>query len=1023
MRRTTTVLLGLLAWAGSAVPGFAQGLGSIAGVVRDGSGAVLPGVTVEASSAVLIEKSRTVVTDGAGQYTIVNLPVGTYSVAFTLPGFSTVKREGIETLANFVASVNADMRVGDLEETITVTGESPIVDVRSATTARAVTPDIIRAVPSGATMYQLASMMTGVVLSGGASVVDVGGLSGSNPAAQLSAHGGLPGDEVQMLDGIKVGNMQSNAGRTGYTLSPLLFDQVDVVLSGQLGDSPTLGVQTNAIPRSGGNTFSGTVLANGSVPSFQSNNLTDRLSSPAPDLSKPEPWGLTSTSSMKSLYDVNASLGGPIVRDRLWFYGTGRYNSNQSYVATHYYARYGSVIGGPAVSDIATPTTLVRVVDSDQPAFDDQFLWDTTWRFTAAASPNMRVTGYVQGQHKWYNHYTIAATISPEATPRVDWPRVLVQGTWTYTPTNRLLLEAGANRQGANNTILPREDEITGLRNVEQGGTTVGGIVVPPMTYGAYGGITYEPDQTIEAGKAAMTYATGTHNVKVGMDFQTGHRGRLNPNFSDNIQYRSLLYNINQATVFAPAGSYKTNLDYNIGLYLQDRWAFKRLSTSAGLRFTIQKESYDAYTTPGSSTYLPNRVPVSFPAADVVSWRDVDPRIGLTYDLFGTGKTALKFSAARAVIQEGINTADSQNPAVAISTSVARTVNRLNSAGLPDCDLTNPLPNGGCGAWLTSGFGEPIPQTVLDPLTLTGWGVRPWNWEFSTGVQHELMRRVSIDLTYYRRIYGGFLVTDNTANVREDFTAYGLIVPADERLPASGQTLTAFEINPVLRSGQPFSAVSNFRTFASNYGNQYEHWNGFDIAGVARLSTAVSARGGVSFGQQMTDNCEIVEQLPEVAMNAQSMSVPREYCHNETGWQPQYKLLALYELPWWGLRVSGNWNSRPGTSLQAGVIYSQAQVAAALGRNPSGGGTRTVNEMRQDTVFGDRLNQIDLRFSRIFRFGTGTLDANVDLYNAFNSDAALSFTNSYSGVNGGAWMRPTAIVQGRLLKLGVRWDF
>ena len=630
----------------------------------------------------------------------------------------------------------------------------------------------------------------------------------------------------------------------------------------------------------------------------------------------------------------------------------------------------------------------------------------------------MRATAYVQGQHKWYNHYQISATLSPEATPKVDWPRVMWMGTWTYTPTSRMLFEAGYNRQGSDNTILPREGEVNGLRNVEQGGTSPTGIVVPPMTYGAYGGITYEPDQTIKSAKGSMSYVTGSHNAKIGMDLQAGHRGRLNPNFSDNIQYRSLLYDINQVTVFAPAGSYKTNLDYNLGLYAQDRWTMDRLTVSAGLRFTIQKESYDAYTTPGPSTYLPNRVPVSFPAADVVAWRDIDPRFGAVYDLFGTGKTAVKFSAARAVIQEGINTADSQNPAVAISTNVARNVTRLNAAGLPDCDLTNPAANGGCGAWLTTGFGESTPQTVLDPETLTGWGVRPYNWEFSTGVQHELTPRVSVDLTYFRRIYGGFLVTDNIANVKADFTPYGLPVPTDQRLPASGDTLTLYEINPVLASGRPFNTTNNYRTFANNFGTQIEHWNGFDLAGTARLSAGANLRGGISFGQQIVDNCEIAEQLPEIRT-----TTPAEYCHNETGWQPQYKLIGLYELPWWGLRVSGNLNSRPGTALQAGVIYTPAQVTAALGRPPSGGGNRTMNAVRETTMFGDRLNQVDLRFSRIFRIGDGTFDVNFDLYNAFNSDAALAYTNGYSGLNGGAWLRPTAIVQPRLFKFGVRWDF
>jgi hypothetical protein len=433
MRQLAASGLVFLLFVGGATHGLAQTLGTIAGAVKDTSGAVLPGVTVEVASPALIEKTRVAVTDGAGQYTIVNLPVGTYSVSFSLPGFNSIRREGIDVAANFTANVNAEMKVGSIAETVTVTGEAPIVDVQSATTVRAITPLVIRALPSGGTMYQYAAMNPGVTLSGGASVVDVGGMSGSNVAAQLSAHGGAPGDEAQMLDGIKVGNMQSNAGRTGYTYSPLLFAQVDVLVSGQMGDSPTLGVQTNAVPRSGSNVFSGTILANGSKPSLQSNNLTSRLQAPTPDLSQIAPWGLTRTSSMKALGMAAGSFGGPIAKDRIWFYAAGMGNTNQSYVAGLYYP--------------VDPAARVRVSDVNSPAYDDQYVWDTTERFTISLSPKLQLTEFNEWQHKWYNHYTISGTISPEATPKVFWPRHFHQGTLSYTATNRLLFEAGLNYQ------------------------------------------------------------------------------------------------------------------------------------------------------------------------------------------------------------------------------------------------------------------------------------------------------------------------------------------------------------------------------------------------------------------------------------------------------------------------------------------------------------------------------------------------------------------------------------------------
>ena len=234
-----------------------------------------------------------------------------------------------------------------------------------------------------------------------------------------------------------------------------------------------------------------------------------------------------------------------------------------------------------------------------------------------------------------------------------------------------------------------------------------------------------------------------------------------------------------------------------------------RLTVSAGLRFTIQKESYDAYTTPGPSTYLPNRVPVSFPAADVVAWRDIDPRFGAVYDLFGTGKTAVKFSAARAVSRKASTPRIRRIRRWRSPPASPATSPRLNAAGLPDCDLFNPLANGGCGPWLTTGFGESTPQTLHDPETLTGWGVRPWNWEFSTGVQHELMPRVSVDLTYYRRINGGFLVTDNIANVAADFTPLRVAVPTDQPAADVGHTLTRVRHQPGAASGRPFNTTNN----------------------------------------------------------------------------------------------------------------------------------------------------------------------------------------------------------------------
>ena len=260
MRAIATIALAILGFIGVPAPSAGQALGAIAGAVKDASGAVLPGVMVEAGSPALIEKVRTVVTDGSGQYQIVSLPPGVYTVTFTLAGFSTVKREAIDVSINFTAAVNAELKVGAVAETITVTGETPVVDIQSATQQRTLTSTMFKDIPTSGVWIQLATLVAGV----NTTTRDVGGSSGDTTGAQVSAHGGLPGDGVTLLDGLRVGNMYLSSNVSNMSFSPLLFDEVDISVSGQTGESGTNGVLANMIPKSGGNAFHGSLLANGS---------------------------------------------------------------------------------------------------------------------------------------------------------------------------------------------------------------------------------------------------------------------------------------------------------------------------------------------------------------------------------------------------------------------------------------------------------------------------------------------------------------------------------------------------------------------------------------------------------------------------------------------------------------------------------------------------------------------------------------------------------------------------------------
>jgi hypothetical protein len=954
----------------------AQTLGTIAGSVKDASGAVLPGVTVEAASPALIEKVRIVTTDGTGLYRLVNLPPGIYSVRFVLPGFNTVRREDVEVSANFTASIDADLRVGALEETVTVTGESPIVDVQSAAQTRSVTAEVFKEIPSSGSWIQMASLVPAIR----ASFQDVGGSGGDATGASVSAHGSRAQDGVSLIDGLRIGNMYQSSNLTNMSLSPLLADQVDIQLSGQMAETGTNGVIMNLIPRAGGNTFSGSALANGSHPNLQSSNFTDRLRT----------RGLQgASSSLKRLYDINGAIGGPVKRDKVWFYATSRYYTNEFYLASLFYP--------------VDPSAVVRVEDRTRQAYGGTYTYDNNGRLTWAISDKQKISGFYAFQYKVDPHWVINAAVSPEAARVTTWHTQLSTTKWTYTATNRLLFEAGIAAGESPDTIKVDLDRVGGIAIVEQGGT-----IARALTYRAPTGFDFDDRLPSQSFNIASSYVTGSHNVKVGIEMQRGHFWRGDNNDSTGgMWYRTQDYIPNQVTIQAPVSGWQNNLNYNLGIFAQDRWTIKRLTLSGGVRVDLQNESTEAFTaTP--HRWLPQRNTFYEAVKDVPNWKDVNPRIAAAYDLFGNGRTALKASASRGVEQDSVRYAGLNNPANTVDTSTARQWIDNDRDYVVDCDLLNRAvqdnrPTGGdfCGAWLTPNFGNNRPSTTYDRSIMEGWRVRPWNWEFSTGIQHEIVPRLSASVSYFRRVSGNFHLTDNELAGPGDYTPFSVTVPNDARLDNRGETITGlFDPNGVL-------PVRNVVKNANAFGKQQAHWDGVDIMLDARLRNGLLLQGGVSTGQDMTDNCDVAAKVDNPSTR---------FCHIETGFLSQYKALASYTIPY-DIRVSGTLQSLPGPQVAANLVYSG--VIPSLGRAPTGGQT-TVNLIEPGTMYGDRLNQVDLRFTKILRLSSrARLDLNVDIYNAFNSDAILTQQNAFIA----AWRLPLSVIQPRFVKFSARWDF
>jgi hypothetical protein len=1006
-----------------ALPASAYAQATLAGVVKDPSGGVLPGVTVEAASPVLIEKVRSAITDGTGQYQIVDLRPGAYNLTFTLSGFATAKREGVEVTGSGVITINAEMKVGNVAETVNVTGAQPIVDVQSTRRQSVLDNQVINELP--------VSRSYGSVL---AAVPTMQGAGANSSASQnpsfFTVHGGPANEGRVQLDGMNVGAAFNGGGVSGNAYDIANAQEMQITLSGSLGEAEVGGPVLNIVPKTGGNTFKGTIFVTGAGKWAQGNNLD----------AAQKALGVAEAAGLIKLWDASFALGGPIKRDKLWFFANIRDEGNHTDIPGLFGNKYaGDASHWDYLEDqsvkgrLASSKTIgsVRLTSQVTPRNKVSFYYD--YQKDCDQSSQSLTEGCRSRGTNWTTGSVFGSGFSPEAVSNYwDAREIISQVSWSSPVTSKLLLEAGYSTFVSRWGWMPQPGAVTNLVQMTS--------LVP--TFKVYRAVDNMLDnsQNPNVWRASATYVTGAHNLKFGYQGAYHVENTTDLGGDPRLTLTDLgfvLPGLYSATIRISPWQQSNRTEYH-AIYAQDQWTLGRATLQGAVRYDRAWSWFPAEHNGAPSTSIWNAKPISFgETTGVTGYNDITPRMGLAYDVRGDGKTSLKVNVGKYL--QGANNQENytiSNPALDgrngrrgpnFQTQASRAFIDFNGNHLPDCDMLNPAANGECIAPDLGNFANPGTLTQVNPAVLSGWGVRPYDWQFGVSVQQEILPRTSLEVGYARRWFKNFFVYDNINLAATDFDKITMTAPLNGKLPDGGGYPVSYYVP---KAGVNTANIQDRYTFASDYGDWTNYWHGVDLTVNARLPHGFVLQAGTSTGRSVTDNCAVVAKVPELlnpALTNPSAFPPpatqlADSCLKKESWQTQFRGLATYTIPRVDVLVSTIFRSQPNSSFGFGATPegNSTGLSANLATTVNGQGVN-LNLLEPGVYFGDRINQLDARFGKILRFGRFRSSLAVDLLNLFNSNTGTAFQTNYG--DGSGYLAPTAILNPRLARINVTVDF
>jgi hypothetical protein len=935
------------------VPVLASAQSTISGLVRDSSGGVLPGVSVEASSDVLIERTRSVVTDEQGRYSIVDLRPGTYKVVFTLQGFSKLQRDGIELPANFNASVSVEMSVGALEETVTVSGASPIVDVQSSQKTINLQREVLDALPTSRTYAAEGSLAVGVK-------VVAQNVGGARIAAQqrLYIHGAAAADNTVAVDGMSMNSTYSN-GETQPNHNDSMTQEVTVQSASPGAEVSGGGLFMNLIPKEGGNSLSGSNFAGYTAHSFQGNNLTDELKAK----------GLTTGDGVQYIYDVNASLGGPIVRNKLWFFGSYRNVGNANIVANSFY-----------------PDGRLGLYDQD--------VQNYTLRFTWQAAERLKVTSYIDRVFKHVAHQFSSGEEIVNASK--VWPTPLYytgQVKLSSTVSEKLLVEGGFGAS-VNDISMIYQPGIAKVRGTPEWYATASRqdiTLSTRTTAGSPENFTYPP---VYQWAGSATYVTGSNTLRGGAQWRYGPY-RVNTNVNADLvqRYRNgvpdsvIVYNTPQRS--------REQLNADLGMFAQDSWTLKRLTLNPGVRLEYFNVSINAMAVEGGR-FVGFR---SYPAQnDTPSWFNIAPRFGAVYDLNGNAKTAIRFGFNKYDTTYALNATAPYDPMALRSD----TRNWSDCAFLPGTSTCDPALIG------AGGYHDNIAQDNEIGPVVTPFGnnrladpnkKRDYNLQYNLGVDHQFARGVAVGLAWFRRSWYNLPISINQLVGINDYTAF------ETTNPLTSKTMTLYNLNPA-KAGQ--SLILD--TTSTDHAKTRRDYSGIELNATVRLPRGGTLIGGWAADRTINVTCEVPDPNQLYNCDQSQFDIPL---------RSDFKFIGTYPIAW-GVQLGAVLQSYAGAAVPVSwsvpaTVFPGGRRTQAVTLSTTVVGTGYTGSSLSDpgSTYLPRWNQLDLSFRRVFVVRKVHIDGSLDMFNATNSSVVLSQNQAF-GTSLGA---PQSILQPRLLRI------